>query len=157
MGMFDSFYATVTCPVCNVTQEQEIQTKRGECHLNHFKVGDSILDKGFGVRTGEIETYFYCGNKECPTCIWVNNPDGKTRSPVDKTQMSAKLSIRNYRFIGATVWRNGVDEEPDFDTHTDLDLDAVARDIESESFTNVIHARAVARGLIAELRLLRGY
>jgi hypothetical protein len=42
MGLFDSIWATLPCPVCGSIKEREIQTKKGLCVMFNFEVGDTI-------------------------------------------------------------------------------------------------------------------
>ncbi|MBI4526875.1 MAG: hypothetical protein HY695_24020 [Deltaproteobacteria bacterium] len=42
MGLFDSIYAALACPVCRSVKEREIQTKKGPCLMLRLEVGDTI-------------------------------------------------------------------------------------------------------------------
>jgi hypothetical protein len=42
MGLFDSIWATLPCPVCGSIKEREIQTKTGLCAMFSYQIGDTI-------------------------------------------------------------------------------------------------------------------
>lgn len=42
MGLYDSIWATLSCPDCGSMKEHEIQTKQGPCLMLDFEVGDTI-------------------------------------------------------------------------------------------------------------------
>lgn len=42
MGMFDSIYSQLRCPVCGAKELQEVQTKQFECALSRYVVGDMV-------------------------------------------------------------------------------------------------------------------
>ena len=42
MGLYDSIWATLSCPDCSSMKEREIQTKQGPCLMLDFEVGDTI-------------------------------------------------------------------------------------------------------------------
>lgn len=44
MGMFDTIYAELHCPDCEAVSLQEVQTKRFECALSRYTLGD-VIDK----------------------------------------------------------------------------------------------------------------
>jgi len=47
MGMFDSIYLPLKCPVCGDEGEKECQTKDLRCYLDTYHIGDSIGTKQF--------------------------------------------------------------------------------------------------------------
>lgn len=48
MGMYDSIYAELICPDCGIEDWQEIQTKRFECALMRYSVGDVLPEAPAG-------------------------------------------------------------------------------------------------------------
>lgn len=42
MGMYDSIYLTLKCPICESEGEFECQTKDLDCELNVFRKGDDV-------------------------------------------------------------------------------------------------------------------
>ena len=42
MGLFDTIWATLPCPVCGSAKERGIQTKQGPCAMLDLEIGDTI-------------------------------------------------------------------------------------------------------------------
>ena len=57
MGMFDTIIAELECPDCKQINEREIQTKRGECVMETYYVGDTIEPFYFGDYWFDEEWY----------------------------------------------------------------------------------------------------
>lgn len=91
MGMYDSFYAPVTCPKCkNHFPEGEIQTKDGVCVLNRFHIGNRVEGMG-GIETGVLNERWYCDNSKCNhSTPWGELP-------------KVKIFIRDWIFIGIAI------------------------------------------------------
>lgn len=42
MGMFDSIYLNIKCPLCKETSGMKAQTKDLDCYLKEYKLGDFV-------------------------------------------------------------------------------------------------------------------
>jgi hypothetical protein len=42
MGLFDTIWATLPCPVCGSARERGVQTKQGPCAMLNLEIGDTI-------------------------------------------------------------------------------------------------------------------
>jgi len=60
MGLFDSVWAALSCPICGSFKEREIQTKQGPCLMLHLEVGDTIEPFFYGDYW--IEEEWHCEN-----------------------------------------------------------------------------------------------
>jgi len=60
MGMYDTFYGEIKCPICGKLHKIDEQTKSYECMLNEFLLGDYI-DKGNANYIYSIDGY--CNHK----------------------------------------------------------------------------------------------
>lgn len=61
MGMYDTFYGEIKCPICGKTHKIEEQTKSYDCALDEFLLGDYI-DKGNANYIYPIDCF--CETKE---------------------------------------------------------------------------------------------
>jgi hypothetical protein len=93
MGMFDSFFAPITCPRCKQHfPNGELQTKHGVCHLEKVRIGESSRKIDSGLQTGVIDDIlWFCPNDACrKATAWKDTP-------------RVKVFIRDFVFMGAKV------------------------------------------------------
>ena len=88
MGMFDTFWGKYKCPNCEHTVQFEEQTKRYECILEDFYLGDYV-DRG-------NRNYFYDFEHECPVCHSNNE---------------VYIAIRRGQYVGVYVGRESSEME----------------------------------------------
>ena len=88
MGMYDTFWGKYKCPNCGKEVQFEEQTKRYECLLEDFYLGDYV-DRG-------NRNYFYDFVDVCPEC---------------GEQNEIYLAIRHGQYVGVYVGRESSEME----------------------------------------------
>jgi hypothetical protein len=105
MGLFDSIIEALECPDCGQTKEREIQTKRGDCIMATYRVGDTIEPFYFGDYWFEEEWY-------CTDCYRrARERDESARPDWHK----AYVHCINGLIVGVSKVREEEDKLPDWD------------------------------------------
>lgn len=69
MGLFDSFFIDVVCPICDRFHTMEFQTKALSCGMSEYEIGDEIDDGLIEIERGIIkECLSTCGEHHYVYC-----------------------------------------------------------------------------------------